>query len=136
MLFHYAALSLGHDRTEYQLSRSRMGRPRARRSSALRVPYSRRRTGRAELDHHFEKTGELSKGVRWISAGENRSPRQTRCSTVAARRGNRAEPAEDRGHHRECEKVSRRAKGIRHFRRLPVELRRRQANPESLAHHG
>src|SRR5206468_7805865 len=44
-------------------------------------------------------------------------------------------PIEDRCHNREREDVSCRARRVREFRHLPMELRRRQANPESLAEH-
>ncbi len=51
-------------------------------------------------------------------------------------RKNRAQPTEDRGHNPKREDVSRGARRVRQLRRLSVELRRRQANPESLAEHG
>ncbi len=51
-------------------------------------------------------------------------------------RWDRAEPIENRSHNREREKVSRGEKRIRNFRRLSLDLRRRQANPESSAHLG
>src|SRR6266550_6811814 len=113
-----------------------MGRSCTRRSRALRVPHSGRRTGRTELEHHFEETRELSKSARWISPGQDRALRQARRSAVAPQRWDRTEPIENRSYNREREKLSRRSKGIRNFRRLSLDLRRRRADPESLAHLG
>jgi Methyladenine glycosylase len=87
-------------------------------------------------DHHFQEARELSKGIRWISRGEDRPLRRTRCAAVARRHWNCAEPIENCGHHPEREGVSCSASRIRNFRRLPVELRWRQADPESVADHG
>src|SRR5215831_4613505 len=113
-----------------------MGRSCTRRSSALRVFNSGRRTGRAELEHDFEEARELSKGTRRIPPGKDRALYQSRCAAVATQRRNRAEPVENRGYNREREKVSRGAKRIRKFRRLSLELRRRQTNSELLANVG
>src|SRR5512132_505993 len=110
-----------------------MGRSCARRSSALRVPHSGRRTGRTELEHYFEETRELPKGIRRISPGKDRPLRQARRAAVAPQRWDRAEPVENRSCNREREKLSRRQKGIRKFRRISLDLRWRQADPESLA---
>src|SRR4029077_4102204 len=104
-----------------------MGRSCARRSSALRVPHSGRRTGGIELEHHFEETRELSKSARWISPGKDRVLWQARCAAVAAQRWDRAEPFENRSYNREREKLSRRPKGIRKFRRLSLDIRWRRA---------
>src|SRR6266536_287157 len=109
-----------------------MGRSCTRRSRALRVSNSGRRTGRAELEHDFEETRELPKSARWISPGQDRSLRQARRSAVAPQRWDRAEPIENRSHNREREKVPRGEKRIRNFRRLSLDLRRRRADPESL----
>src|SRR6188472_529044 len=73
-----------------------MGRSCTRRSSALRVPHSGRRTGRIELEHHFEKARELPKGIRRISPGKDRPLRQARRAAVAPQRWDRAEPVENR----------------------------------------
>src|SRR6266566_1037039 len=109
-----------------------MGRSCARRSSALRVSHSGRCTGRTELEHDFEETRELQKRARWISPGKNRPLRQARRSVVAPQRWDRAEPIENRSCNREREKVPRGEKRIRNFRRLSLDLRWRQADPESL----
>src|SRR5882724_9738991 len=113
-----------------------MGRSCTRRSSALRVSNSGRRTGRTELEYDFEETRELSKSARWISPGQDRPLRQARRSAVAPQRRDRAEPIENRSHNREREKVPRCPKGIRNFRRLSLDLRWRPADPESLARVG
>src|SRR5215831_3771527 len=113
-----------------------MGRSCTRRSSTLRVPDSGRRTGRTELEHHFKKTRELPKSARWILPGKDRQLRQARRPAVAAQRWDRTEPTENRSHNREREKLSRRSKRIWKFRRVPLELRWRQDNSESLAHAG
>src|SRR4029077_7445116 len=46
------------------------------------------------------------------------------------------QPAEDRGHNREREGVSRVAERVRKFRYVLMELRRRQTEGEPLANHG
>src|ERR671919_194869 len=99
-----------------------MGRSCARRSRAFRVSNSGRRTGRTELEHHFEETRELPKSARWISPGKDRPLRQTRCAAVVAQRWHRAEPIENRSHNPEREEFPRRARRIRKVRRLPLEL--------------
>src|SRR4030095_4098409 len=98
-----------------------MGRACARRSSALRISDFGRRPSRAELEHHFEETRELSKGLRWISSGKDWSLRQARCAAVAAERRHRAEPIENRSRNHERENFHRRAKRIRNFRHLSLE---------------
>src|SRR6266508_3058990 len=113
-----------------------MGRACARSSEALRVPDPRRRAGRPKLDYYSEETPELSEGVRSISGGEDRSLRRARYEAVARGRWDRAESIKDRSHHRECEGVRRVAGGNGELRHIPLELRRRQTNPEPLANHG
>src|SRR6266550_4684772 len=110
-----------------------MGGSCTRRSRALRVPHSGRRAGRTELEHHFEETRELPKSARWISPGQDRSLRQARRPAVAPQRWDRAKPIENRSHNREREKVPRGEKRIRNSRCLPLDLRWRRADPESLA---
>ena len=95
--------------------------------------YSGRRTGRAELEHHFEETRELSKSARWISPGKDRALQQARRSAVAPQRWDRAEPIENRSHNREREKIPQGEKRIRNFRYLSLDLCWRRTNPESLA---
>src|SRR5262245_22717266 len=111
-----------------------MGRSCARRSSAVRIPHSGRRSGRIELEYHFEKARKLPKSPRWISPGKNRPLRQARRAAIARQRWDRKEPVENRGYHREREKISRSAKGIRKSRCLSLELCWRQPDTESLAH--
>src|SRR6476659_7029292 len=113
-----------------------MGRSCARRSSALRVPHSGRRTGRTELEYDFEETRELSKSARWISPGKDPPLRQARRSAVAPERWDRAEPIENRSHNRERKKVPRGEKRIRNSRRLPLDLRWWQPDAKSLANIG
>src|SRR6266853_5382610 len=113
-----------------------MGRSCTRRSGALRVSDSGRGTGRTELEYDFEETRELPKSARWISPGQDRPLRQARRAAVAPQRWDRTEPIENRSYDREREKVSRRSKRIRNFRRLSLDLRWRRADPESLAHVG
>src|SRR6266576_3179609 len=110
-----------------------MGRPCARRSTAFRVPDFGRSTGWTELEHYFEETGELSKSVQSIRGGKGRPLWQARCAAAAAKRWHRAQPFENRSDNREREKIYRGARKIRNVRRLSLELRWRQANPESLA---
>src|SRR5512140_1146237 len=113
-----------------------MGLSYARRSSALRVPHSGRRTGGIELEHYFEKARELPKGIRRISPGKDRPLWQARRAAVAPKRWDRAEPVENRSCNREREKVSRSAKRFRNSRCLPLDLRWRRTDPESLANIG
>src|SRR5438046_706069 len=103
-----------------------MGRSYARRSSALRVPHSGRRSGGIELEHYFEKARELPKGIRRISPGKDRPLWQARRAAVAPKRWDRAEPIENRSHNREREKVPRRQKRIRKLRCLSMDFRSRQ----------
>src|SRR5260370_11008647 len=110
-----------------------MGRCCTRRSGALRVSHSGRRTGRTELEYDFEETRELPKSARWISPGKDRPLQQTRRSAVAPQRWNRAESLENRSYNREREKLPRCSKRIRKFRHLSLELRWRQPDTESLA---
>src|SRR5439155_6289884 len=113
-----------------------MGCPCARSSDALRVSHPRRRAGGTELDHHFKETKELSESVRWIPRGKDRLLWPARNEETAQRRRDRTKPIEDRSHDLERKSVSRVARRNGKLRRLPLELRRRQANPESLASHG
>src|SRR6266542_3441393 len=102
-----------------------MGRSCTRRSSALRVPDFGRRAGGIELEQYFEKARELPKGIRRISPGKDRALWQARRAVVTPKRRNRAEPLENRSHNREREKLHRRSKRIRNFRRLSLEVCRR-----------
>src|SRR6266480_5910968 len=113
-----------------------MGRSCTRGSSAFRVPDFGRRTGGIELEHHFKKARELPQGIRRISLGKDRPLWQARRAAVAPKRGDRAEPVENRSHNREREKLHRRSKRIRNFRRLSLELCWRRADTESLANIG
>src|SRR5204863_3005582 len=73
-----------------------MGRSCTRGSSAFRVPDFGRRTGGIELEHHFKKARELPQGIRRISLGKDRPLWQARRAAVAPKRGDRAEPVENR----------------------------------------
>src|SRR5205085_6351889 len=100
----------------------------------LRVPHARGRAGRPELVHRSSKARRLSKGLRRIRSGQGRALHAGSHRKDASRSGHRSKPPQGDLRRQQREAVSRSAEGIRIFRRVHLEVRRRQPGGKRAAH--
>lgn len=85
----------GNGPTLRRLPRQRMGCPRTRRPAAVRVPRTRRSTGRVELDHDPPQAGCLPTCVRRVRPGEGGALQPAQGRLTPQRRWDRAQPSQD-----------------------------------------
>src|SRR5947208_17106394 len=100
-----------------------MGRASARRSNALRVPHSRRRSSGPVLAHDPEETRGLSEGLSGFRSHDRGLVRSAGGPAAARRPRDRAKSAQDRLRDSERAVDPGHSEGVRQLRCLPLEVR-------------
>src|SRR5690606_32242584 len=118
------------------LSRRRAGRARIRLAGAVGEAGARRLPGRARLDHHPEEARGLPRRLRRLRSRDRRPLRRRRPRPADGRSGHRALQRQDRRRHRGRADLSPDARPRQGLLRIPLELRRRRADPEPLGRSG
>src|SRR5688572_25061790 len=109
-----------------------MGRASLGRPDAVRVPDPGRRTGWTVVVDDPQQARGLSRGVRRLRSGAHRALRQTRGGAAAEESGHRAQPSEGRVGDYQRARLPGFSGTAWQLREAPVDVRRRQADPEWL----